>query len=531
MRRTIQITIQITILFIMLYSPVWSLDVSSYISRADKAQKSKKYDIAIKWFRKALSIIKDQGLRTKILFQMGDCYYEIHNSLAAFALYQEALKSPKGKDYLISHPKTYLNLANIYFDRGNYKRAAEIYLEVAQRYRNKSFAPFSLVKAADSFLNLKDYKKALKIYSKVILLYKDTNEYWISKFRMADIGVSHPDINVPQSIEYKSYFKPADAYKEILRDAPRDLIKLKHLAELRIASLYLKQGKSSRSIELIMYFIKQNPFSTFQDYARGLLKKAMEKRMSQLYEQKSFRMICSLYESVKKYVPVSSLSSHAVEILAEAKYKTGAYKDALRLYMSDPANHLLEIASISNLLERYKETINLLMPFENKLSSKLMLVLAKALYKEKRFSDVVKLFKNKAILAPEACYLLANTYYHLGDFKKAIHYYSLLIKGKSKSEYQLNALISIANILFSQKQFKKALLYYKKAQKLCKKCPDSDFIKLQIANCYYYLGNHKSCASILKSLKGDKFIRWAANTQLELMQLENKYKELKWLIE
>ena len=521
--------VQIIILLVLFCPSVWSGDVSLYISKAQKAQRDRKYDIAIRWFRKALSIIKDQELRTKILFQMGDCYYAIHNSLAAFDLYQEALRNPRAKDYLISHPKTYLNLANIYFDRGNYKKAAEIYLQIAQRYRNKSFAPFSLVKAADSFLNMKDYKKALEIYSKVILLYKDTNEYWISKFRMADIGVSHPDINVPQSIEYKAYFKPADAYKEILRDAPSDLIKLKQLAELRIASLYLKQGKSEESVDLITSFIRQNPFSPFQDYAKKLLKKAVEKSISQLYHKKAYSKICSLYESVKKYVPVSSLSPHTVDILADAKYRTGAYKEALKLYMSDPASHLFQIASIYNLLGRYKETIALLMPIKERLSSKLALVLAKALYEEKRFSDIVNLFKGKTDLNSEARYLLANAYYHLGNFNKAIYYYSLLIK--EKSDYQLNALISIANILFSQNQFKKALLYYKRAQKICKKCPDSDFLRLQIASCYYYLGNHSDSASILKSVNKDRLIKWAANTQLELIQLENKYKELKWLIE
>ncbi|RLB11597.1 MAG: hypothetical protein DRG27_00870 [Deltaproteobacteria bacterium] len=523
-----RIIAQIVILSVMLCSAVWSLDVSFFISKAQDAQKSKKYDDAIKWFRKALTLIEDQDLRTEIFFQMGDCYYAINNPLAAFALYQEALRNPKAKVYLISHPKTYLNLANIYFDRGNYKIAAKIYLQIAQKYRNKSFAPFSLVKAADSFLNIKDYKKALEIYSKVILLYKETNEYWISKFRMADIGISHPNIDVPKSIEYKAYFKPANAYREIIEEAPLDLIKLKQLAELRIASLYLRQGKSSESVVLITSFIKQNPFSPFQDYAKELLKKAVEKCISQLYQKKAYKKICSMYESVKKYVPVSSLSPHTIEMLADAKYRTGAYKEALKLYMSDPTNHLFQIASIYNLLGRYKETIALLMPIKEKLSPKLVLVLANALYKENRFSDVVKLLKGKTDLNPEACYLLANAYYHLGHFNEAVHYYSLL---KGKSEYQLNAIISIANIFFDQKQFKKALMYYKEAQKLCKRCPDSDFIKLQIASCYYYLGNHSDSTSILKSVEEDRLIKWAANTQLELMQLENKYKELKWLIE
>jgi tetratricopeptide (TPR) repeat protein len=522
--------VQVFVLFVMLVTSVWSMDVASYISKAQKAQENKRYDTAIKWFRKALSIIKDRHTKTKILFQMGDCYYLLHNCLAAFALYQEALKDPRAKDYLISHPKTYLNLANIYFDRGNYKRAAEIYLQVAQRYKNKSFASFALVKGADSFLNMKNYKKALEIYSKVVLLYKDTNEYWISKFRMADIGVSHPGIDVPQDIEYRAYFKPEDAYKEIISSAPDDLLKLKQLAELRIASLYLKKGESSKSIALISSFIKENPFSAFQDYAKGLLRKAVEKRISELYHKKAYEKICTLYESVKRHVPVSSLTSRAVEILAEAKYKTGAYKEALRLYMTDPASHLLQIASIYNLLGRYKETISLLMPLRNKLSSELILVLARALYKEKRFADVIKLFKDVTDLSPEACYLLANSCYHLNHLKEAVQYYSLIIRGNS--EYRLNALISVANIFFSQKQFKKALRYYKKAQTLCKNCPDADFIKLQIANCYYCLGDQSSSASILKSLKkADTLIRWAANTQLELMQLENRYKELKWLIE
>jgi len=500
-----------------------------YLSKAIEAENLRKIPFAIKLFRKILESTKDKELRMKIYFHMADCYYTIY--IAAYNLYQEGLKNPKAEEYLILHPKTYLNLANILFNYTKYEKAASIYLKIAKRYKNRSFAPFAFVKAGDSFLNLKQYEKALQIYSKVILLYKKTREYWISRFRMADISIAKPNINVPQTIEYKDYREPMKTYKEIMKEAPEDLIKLKQLAQLRIASIYIKEKKYLAAIDTIKSFIKIYRDSRLNNYAKRLLSKSASLLINKLYQKKDYIRICKVYESIKDELNLSKLNTQIVEKIGDAFYKLDLYNDALKIYTISPKKNLKKIALVYNQTGRYKELISLLMPISKDLAPDMLIILAKALYKEKRFNKVINLLKERADKSfnPEAYYLLANSYNEIGDREKAIYYYQVL--SKRKSEYQLDACLCLANLLFDLKRYKNALSYYLKAQKLCKRCPDTDIIRLQIANCYYELGDYKRSASILKQVNGDGIIRLVSNIQLEIIQLENTYRELRWLIE
>ncbi len=505
--------------------------VSSYLSEAKRAEESGKFSVAIKWFRKALNDIKEQDLKTKVLFEMGDCYYALNNQIAAINLYEEALKDPKAEDYLLAHPKTYLNLANIYFNRGQYDKAAEIYLKLTKRYRHKAFVPFALVKAGDSLLNLKQYKRALRAYSKVVLLHKDSPEYWITRFRMADIGVSHPGLSVPDQIEYRDYRKPVDTYRDILRNAPDNMGKLKLLANLRIASVYLREKRFLNAISLTKSIMKHHMDPTITEYAKNLMIKAASQFVDILWKKQDYLKICKVYELIKREIPISQFHTNTTHKLAEALYRMEMYKDALNLYLLSPKKNIKKIASIYNQLARYKETINLLMPLKATPDPELTLILARALYKEERFKDVISLLtpKIKDISHPEAYYLLANSHDWLGNKEKAIYYYKILTK--KDSEYRLNACLQLGNILFDLKKYKDALSYYTTAQALCKECPDADFIRLQIASCHYQMGNYKRSAAILKNVKGNGLVRWVSNMQLEIMQLENRYKELRWLIE
>lgn len=518
----------VLILLTFLSSAVCFAD-PSYLLQAEQAQKNKRYTTAISLYRKALVLVKDPKIKTNILFQMGDCYYAINNEIAAFALYSEALRSPYSKEYLISHPETYLNLANIYFNRAEYRKATEIYLKIAKKYKHKPFAPFALVKAGDCLVNLKEYKKALEVYSKVVLLYKSTAEYWISKFRMADIGISHPNIEVPNQIEYKAYFKPVLAYKEIIKDAPDNLIKLKELARLRIASAYLKAHRYAECICFVNAFLKEFPFSTFKEHAEKLLSSAFKEYVAELYKKKDFKAICKLYDSLKDKLPSTKLDPKTLTMIADAKFNTGLYKDALSLYMFNPKAHIKKITTIYNLLRRYGDTIALLMPIKSQLDYDLILILAEALYKKRRFKDIIDLLDKRPKLNPEAYYILARSYDELGNNKKAIQYYSIL--AEEESEYQLNACLYLANLFFEQKKYKKALNYYNIAKRLCKRCPDSDFITIQIASCYYYLGNYKKSASLFKTVKGNDLLNQYSKIEAEVIELENRYKELRWLIE
>ena len=520
------------ILYHSLIGPVFATDhLSSYISRAKEAEKLGKPSVAIKWYRKALLITGNQELKINILFHIGDCYYALNNQVAALNLYKEALKDPRSEKYLIHHPKTYLNLANIYFNHGEYHKAAEIYLKIGKRYKNKSFTAFALVKAGDSLFNLKEYKKALEAYSKVILMYKESKEYWITRFRMADLGISHPGLNVPNYMEYRDYLRPKDAYKDILKNAPDNMKRLRLLAHLRIATVYLKEKRHLDAINRIKFVMRHDLDSDLTEYARKLMINIVSQFIDMLQKKKDYLRIYKVFKAIKAEIPLSQLHEVTREKIAEALYHLDMCEDALSIYLMNPQKNVIKIASIYNQLGRYKRTINLLAPLKSKLDLDTALILAKAYYEEKRFKDVVDLLvpKIKDISNPEAYYLLANSYDRLGNKEKTIYYLQLL--SKEDSEYKLNACLSLGNILFELKKYKSALSYYKAAQRICKTCPDSDFIRLQMASCYYQMGDYKRSAEILNKMEGDGLIRWVSNIQLELMQLENTYRELRWLIE
>ncbi len=513
------------------YSKTKTNNPYNYISLASEAKKLKKFNIAIKWLRKALTVTDNDKIRSEIYFRLADCYYYIKNQIAAFNLYKEGLKYPDAEKYLLSHPKIYIHLANIYFDYSQYQKAVNIYIQIAKIYKNKDFTPYVLVKAGDSYLNLKKYKDALRMYSKVVLLFKNTDEYWISRFRMADIGISNPQLNIPDTIEYRDYRKPLEAYIDIIKRAPRELKKLKQLAQLRIASVSIKNRKYQQAIDVTKNFIKNYPNSTLKEYAKEILINATSKFVDFLYQNRDLIKICKLYESIKTDIDISKLKPDTTKKIADSLYNLDLYSDALRLYMIDPKHNISRIAAIYNRLGRYKETINLLKDREKNLSSEMLLVLATALYKEKRFKDVTVLLEKyiNKVSNIKAYYILADSFDKLGNRKKAIYYYEILSKKKSK--YQLNACLYLANIYFDLKQYKKALHYYQITETLCNRCPDTDFIRLQIANCYYEIGDYKKSASTLKQVKSNNLMGWVSNVQLQIMELENTYKELKWLIE
>ena len=513
------------IIVLALFSLGLASDLSLYLSNAKRAEALKKFSEAIDWYRKALESSKDKDLRMKIYFRMAYCYSKLDNSIAAFSLYQEGLRNPKAEEYLISHPRLFITLANLYFDFKKYKEAANIYLKVLEKYKNRPFIPFVLVKAGDSLFNLKKYRRALKLYSKVILLYEGTDEYWISRFRMADIGVFYPGIKIPESIEYEDYRNPVKAYKEIIENAPETLSKLKQLAHLRISSFYMKKGRYDLAIEGIKKFLEGYPSSILKRYAKKLLNRAVSEYVDVLYEKKDYLKVCKLYDSLKDEIIISELKYETAKKIGDSLYRFGLYRDALKFFIQNPKQNLLRIAEIYNRLGRYRETISLLK--SSKPSQKLALILAEAYFKEKRYEDVIKVLKN--IKDPKAYYLLAEAYDKLQRYTKAINYYEILTE--IESEYRLNACLYLANFYFDRKRYQKALSYYLLAQKICKGCPDFDFIKLQIANCYYEMGRYKESSEILKQVKDDKLIGLVSNLQLEIMKLENEYRDLKWLIE
>ncbi|MCD6256376.1 MAG: tetratricopeptide repeat protein, partial [Deltaproteobacteria bacterium] len=316
----------------------------AYYEQAVLAYESKKLDETIKLLRKALDNCKDKKLAIKICFFLGNCYLDLNNYLAARGFYNEALANDLAKEYLRKRPKTYLRLAELYFTYGDFEKAANAYLEIYRIYNKKPFAASALVKAADALFRCGKYTQAIETYAQVLKHYPYSEEFWISRFHLADIGESVPNLDIPSTPIYKDYWNPIETYQEITRIP---MLELAELAYLRIGSVFLKKGNYRKAVETFRDFLSTHPTSKFVQDAIDLLQDALSPIIDGFYKEKNYLDIVKIYEKNRLYLKKISNISLATKI-ADSYYYLGFYERALSIYknFSLSAKNIIKVADI-----------------------------------------------------------------------------------------------------------------------------------------------------------------------------------------
>ena len=504
----------------------------AYYEQAVLAYESKKIDETIKLLRKALNNCKDKKLAIKICFFLGNCYVDLNNYLAARGFYNEALANDLAKEYLRKKPETYIRLAELYFTYGDFEKAANAYLEIYRIYNKKPFAASALVKAADALFRCGKYTQAIETYAQVLKHYPYSEEFWISRFHLADIGEIVPNLDIPSTPIYKDYWNPIETYQEITRIPMPELAEL---AYLRIGSVFLKKGNYRKAVETFRDFLSTHPTSKFVQDAIDLLQDALSPIIDGFYKEKNYLDIVKIYEKNRLYLKKISNISLATKI-ADSYYYLGFYERALSIYknFSLSAKNIIKVADIYNKKGDYANTISLLTPFikshhQKDLTYNALNLLAYALYRENRFEQAAcilkKLVKKYKKDKADIYYLLAKCCERMGKDQVAIKYFKKAIRKSNDKRFVMDSYLNMANCLYRKKDYRDALNTYKKAIKMCNGCKEENFIFYQMASCYRNLKLSNKAKVVYKGIKGEPFWERISANAIEDINWEDKYKE------
>ena len=235
----------------------------------------------------------------------------LHNK----GLYQEAEKwlqeiEAKHPDFPHKSPVFFVlrGKNDLYLKR--FARARELFLEALNLGDNTEPVETVLTRVGDTYLYEGKKKAAKKIYTFVVTHFPDSEAVSIAQLRLADLTTG-----------IEKFKKLHERYG----DSP-----LGELALLKLANVYFKNKAYDKAMDSLREMVVKPAKDEAGKAARALFLQALEEAISQAHQEKRYEDCISLYQKNKALIR-GELSTSARLYLAEALFKTGAAKEALRI--------------------------------------------------------------------------------------------------------------------------------------------------------------------------------------------------------
>ncbi|MEH1986365.1 CHAT domain-containing protein [Nostoc sp.] len=343
-------------------------------------------------------------------------------------------------------------MGEIYRRLEQYQKAIEVYqqsLKVYKQVRNHQGEADSLVHLGRSYQDLKQYEQAIKFYQLALPIY---NRFGIDKSYYTEADVV---INLGASYhEVGEYNNEINLYNSFLTKIPSNKgYKISEILTL-LGQAYLKIGQVQKGNEL----------------------------------QKQSRIIAQ---------PLASRAAlpEPLNELGDAYLSLGQYERAIEFYLSalnSRKNPIEKAAAFNNLgityayLGQYQKAINYYQSSQTTLKN----YKNYPIKEDNEYSYFRGNSDYNSISSLEAKILnnLANTYYFLGEYPKAIelHQQSLSIARQIKNlEIEASSLNNLGDAYVALKQYPKALSFYQSSLAIFQQIEDF----LREANCLNNLGN------------------------------------------
>ena len=376
------------------------------------------YDKAIGWLQKSLNYPYDQGLATQAHLWYGEALAAQQDYVQAIPHYQQVLK--QSQEATSVHQQALYGLAYAYFNTGEYKQALPRFRQYVDRAASNKLAAWlsdALVRVADCYYATKDYQQALQLYDRAM--------------------VAHPAHALYQKALIYGTLGDAHAAQASLA-----IILNKHThtayyekALFEHARLALERNDYPVAIKAFTSFIQQKPHSTLVPDA--LLKRAIAYENLQQYSKAS-----QDYEAILKDYPTHPNAQSALLELPKLLIQAGKPEK----------------------LQPYLDSYQAANPSGSSLES-LTFETAKALFYNQSYKQAIEQLNSfivkypKSSLLQEACFLVAEAYYRLGDETQALIHYQVAIQDK-KAPFYTKILLRIASIAYRQQDFTTALAHY-----------------------------------------------------------------------
>lgn len=382
------------------------------------------YDEAIRLLQKSLEHPYDQAVTTQAHLWLAETFSAQQAYEQAIPHYQQVLKG--GNEHTPLYQQALYGLAYAYFNAGNYAQSLSNFIQYVAKIEHKissSWVSDALVRAADCYYAIKDYQQALQLYDKVLSEHP-AHAYYQKGLIYGILG----DFTAAQASLAAICSKYAHtAYYE--------------KALFEHARLALDQHDYPMAIKSFTTFIQQKPHSILVPDA--LLNRAISHSNLLQYAQaeKDYEVI------LRNYPTHPNAQSALLELpkLVTQEGKPEKMQQYLATYQAANPN--------SDSLER--------LTFET----------AKALFYSQNYQQAIEQLSSfivnypKSTLVQEACFLVAEAYYRLGDDTQAFIHYHTVAQDKQHPFYN-KILLRIASIAYKQQDFKTALAHYEQL-KVC----------------------------------------------------------------
>ncbi|MEM7055525.1 MAG: tetratricopeptide repeat protein [Bacteroidota bacterium] len=382
------------------------------------------YDEAVRLLQKSLEYPYDQAVTTQAHLWLAETLSAQQAYEQAIPHYQQVLK--EGNEHTPLYQQALYGLAYAYFNTGNYAQSLSNFIQYIAKIGHKmssSWVSDALIRAADCYYAIKDYQQALQLYDKALSDHP-AHAYYQRGLIYGILG----DFTAAQTNLAAIFSKYAHtAYYE--------------KALFEHARLALDQHDYPMAIKGFTTFIQQKPHSTLVPDA--LLNRAIAHGNLLQYAQAE-----KDYEVILRDYPTHPNAQSALLELPKLVTQEGKHEK----------------------MQQYLATYQAANPSSDSLE-RLTFETAKALFYSQNYQQAIEQLSSfivnypKSALVQEACFLVAEAYYRLGDDTQAlIHYHT--VAQETQHPFYNKILLRIASIAYKQQDFKTALAHYEQL-KVC----------------------------------------------------------------
>lgn len=444
--------------------------------------KDGKYTPALAYFDKSQTYPIDKNILLQSYFWKGETHAVNNNLLEAAKAYEAVIRlKPNANDpYLI---KTHYGLASTYFNSDQYPKAEAQYKAYTDKLRGNSSRENydeALVRLGDTYYVQKKFANALATFQRAI---QERNQFADYAYFRAAVVLNFENRN-------NEAIRQLD---EMINNYPGSIYQAD--AIFQKAQINMEENSYSEAREGFTQLINTKPGSPFVPFA-------LEGRAIANYSMKNYEETINDYKKILSSYPNSGNADAALVGLQETlslQGRSGEFSKYLATYKnSNPDNTSLqsiEFEAAKNLFfnQSFKESIA-------------------------SFEAYMKNYPSSAQVQ-EANYFIGDAYYRLGDKNKALDYFYALEKSDG-SPQQGNAVYKIAEIEFANKNYAKAIPYFRRSSASARDKIEEYEAYSGLMNSYFYTESFDSA-----SFYADKVIALGnitADSEASAMLIQSK---------
>jgi TolA-binding protein len=419
---------------------------------------------AIYYFNKSLAYPVDPKITAQSYYWKGEAYYRLGRVDSAILSYNKFLASPAASSLSIEK-EVYYNMGYCYFDKKDYKTAAEAfrkYFAENERLRSHKMND-ALIKSADCYLLMHSYTTASAFYQKAMENGNLRGDYVLNNlaysYELSRRPTDQADVLISLITKY-----PQSPYVDD--------------AKFKIGEIYTFAGKNEDAIKYYSKVINEHGTNA------ELVQKAYEGIGSIYRAQSKNAEAMTYYEKAIKENPSSSLVKPLLEIYKDLCVAAGTLEryEVFTGSVGGPTLGSFEkdslvyaIAINKYIADDFKGAQMSFQDYLNQFPSGFFAVdahffLAECLYVRELYDNALPHYlfvieKPRAEHTEVALYKAAGIYQWLKKFDEAIKYFSSLEEISQVPAYEYEAQLSLMRDYAKMQNHEKAIMYAQKVLK------------------------------------------------------------------